>query len=61
MVISHLFPMVQTLIVILKRGLAFLLARVVFAARVDDVACEHFLPEGKASAWAFKEEMNVLA
>ena len=31
--------MVQTLIVILERGLAFLLARVVFAARVDDVAC----------------------
>jgi hypothetical protein len=46
---AHLFPVVQALVVVLEHGAALLLAGVVFSRRVDDVAGEHVLPEGKAS------------
>jgi len=46
---AHLFPVVQTLVVVLEHGAALLLAGVVFSRGVDDVAGEHVLPEGKAS------------
>jgi hypothetical protein len=45
---SYLFSVVQALIVILQYWHAFGLASVAFGGRVDDVAGEDFLPEGKA-------------
>lgn len=40
----------QALIVILEGESAFLLARIIFSTRVDNVAAHNFLPEGEASA-----------
>jgi hypothetical protein len=50
---TNLLLMMQALVVILKYRLAFGCARVVFRRRVGDVACEDFLPEGEAAAWAY--------
>lgn len=41
--------MMQALVVVLEGGLALLLAGDVIAGGIDDVAGEHFLPEGEAT------------
>ena len=50
--ITHLLLVVQTLVVVLQERGALLPARAVLAVRVDHVAGQHFLPEGKAPAGA---------
>lgn len=47
---AYLFPVVEALVVVLEDGVALLLAGLVVGAGVDDVTCEHFLPEGEATA-----------
>ena len=47
---GYLFPVVQALVVILEHRVTFLLSGFIVGAGVDDVACEYFLPEGKAAA-----------
>jgi hypothetical protein len=46
--LPYLFPVVQALVVVVQYHFAFVLSRVVIGVGVDDVAGEHFLPEGKA-------------
>jgi len=50
---THLLLMVKALVVVLKDGCAFCLARVVLGVCVGRVACEDFLPEGEAAGWAW--------
>jgi len=51
--VTHLFLVVKALVVVLKDGGAFCLARVVLGVCVGRVACEDFLPEGEAAGWAW--------
>ncbi len=53
--------MVQTLVVVLEHGRTLLLARVILGRRVDDIAGEDLLPEGKASAGACECRLHGLA
>ena len=50
---THLLLVVKALVVVLKDGGAFRLARVVLGVCVGRVACEDFLPEGEAAGWAW--------
>lgn len=47
---ADLFLVMQTLVVIFENRRALLLPGVILAGRVDDVAAQDFLPEGKAPA-----------
>ena len=49
---TDLLLVVQALIVVLQEGSALLLAGLVLAGRVDDVAGKHLLPEGEAPTGA---------
>lgn len=48
--VPYLFPVVKALVVVLEDGVALLLAGLVIGAGIDDVACEHLLPEREATA-----------
>ena len=50
---TYLLLVVKTLVIVLKDGCAFCLARVVLGVCVGRVACEDFLPEGEAAGWAW--------
>jgi hypothetical protein len=52
---TYLLLMVQALVVVLKDGHAFGLARVVLGVCVGDVAGEDFLPEGEAARGAWEK------
>jgi hypothetical protein len=47
--------MMQTLVVILQRRGALLLASIVLGGCIDDIACQDVLPEGEASTGAWDE------
>jgi hypothetical protein len=50
--VTDLLLVVQTLVVVFHHWQAFLRAGYIFAVRVDDVAGEKILPEGKAARGA---------
>ena len=50
---TYLLLVMKALVVVLKDGGAFCLARVVLGVCVGRVACEDFLPEGEAAGWAW--------
>lgn len=54
---THLFLVVQALVVIFEHGLALHFALVVFGRGVGDVAGEDFLPEGEAARRACQWEI----
>lgn len=54
---THLFPMMQALLVILELRQTLFCAGNVLGGRVDDVAGQHFLPEGEAAGLAYSREM----
>jgi len=51
--VTYLLLVVKALVVVLKDGCAFCLARVVLGVGVGRVACEDFLPEGEAAGGAW--------
>ena len=46
----HLFLVVEALVVVLEGGIALLRSGCVLGGRIDNVACQNLLPEGKAAS-----------
>lgn len=55
---THLFSMMQAFLIILELRQTLLGARDVLGGRVEDVAGQHFLPEGEAARLACAGELD---
>jgi hypothetical protein len=57
---QYLFLVMQALVIVFENGLAFRGSAIVFGGCVGYVACEDFLPEGEAAAWAYGSRVRRL-